>query len=106
MGVTSMHPKDMEVKMSVLPGFLLTIAKAAPSPEKKENRTMSIIIRRPYAFLEKELRSVFKGQEDVTVIVDRRYTERRRKVEPAPLERRRADRRRSKEQLLEVLVSI
>jgi hypothetical protein len=105
MGVTGMHPKDMEVKMSVLPGSLLTVAKPAPSPEKKENRAMSIIIRQPYAFLEKELRSVFKGQEDVTVIVDRRYAERRTKVEPVPLERRRADRRRSKEQLLEVLVS-
>jgi hypothetical protein len=66
---------------------------------------MSIIVRHPYAFLEKELRSVFKGQEDVTVIVDRRYAERRVKVQPVPMERRRADRRRSKEQLLEVLVS-
>jgi hypothetical protein len=41
----------------------------------------------------------------VTVIVDRRYAERRVKVQPVPMERRRADRRRSKEQLLEVLVS-
>jgi hypothetical protein len=104
MGVTGMHPKDMEVKMSVLPGSLLTIAKPAPSPEKKENRAMSIIIRQPYAFLEKELRSVFKGQEDVTVIVDRRYAERRPAIQPVRLEWRRFDRRGSKE-LLEVVLS-
>jgi len=91
--------------MSVLPGFLLTIAKAAPSPEK-EDRMMTIIIRQPYAFLEKELRSVFKGQEDVTVIIDRRYAQRRKAIQPVELERRCFDRRRSKEQLLEVLVSI
>lgn len=96
--------RDREVKMTKLPGFLMTIAKAAPPPEK-EDRMMTIIIRQPYAFLEKELRGAFKGQEDVTVIIDRRYAERRKALQPVKLERRCFDRRGSKEELLEVVLS-
>jgi len=91
--------------MTALPEFLLAIATRTSPPEKGAG-AMTIIVQRPYARLEKELRSTFAGQKGVTVIVDRRHAERRRKVEPLPLERRHGDRRRSKEQLLEVLVSI
>ena len=90
--------------MSQLPEFLLRIAKATSPPEQGAG-VMSIIIRQPYAFLEKELRSAFKGQEDVKVIVDRRYGERRTRTQAVESERRGADRRRPKEELVEVLLS-
>ena len=86
-------------------GFLMAFAKALPLPAEEAGGMMTIIIRRPYSFLEKELRSVFKGQEDVKVIVDRRYAERRTAIQPVELERRHADRRRPKQELLEVVLS-
>ena len=90
--------------MSSMPGFLLRIAKATNPPEGGAGM-MSIIIHRPYAHLEKELRRAFKGQEDVKVIVDKRNGERRTSRQPLELDRRRADRRRSKQQLVEVVIS-
>ena len=90
--------------MSQLPEFLLRIAKATSSLEGAAG-AMTIIIRQPYAFLEKELRTTFEGQEDVKVIVDRRYRERRTRTHAAESERRHADRRGPKEELVEVLLS-
>ena len=99
------HLKDKEVMMSVLPGFFLRIAKTTTQPEKAAGM-MFIIIRRPYAYLEKELRSTFGGQEAVKVIVDKRYGERRTSPQPVSLERRCADRRSPKEELVEVILSV
>jgi hypothetical protein len=68
---------------------------------------MSIIIRQPYAHLLKEINRTFKGKKDVTVIVERRDRQRRKSMQPVKFEeRRRGDRRRSKEQLLEVVLSV
>ena len=64
-----------------------------------------IVIRRPYAHLEDEVRRVFAGREDVKVVVDRRSGERRATQQPVSVERRRADRRRAKEELVEVLIA-
>jgi hypothetical protein len=94
--------KTKEVNMSA--GFHMRIAKATSPPEPGAGM-MSIIIRRPYACLEKELCSTFEGQEDVKVIVDRRYSERRTRTQTVELERRDADRRGRKEELVEVLLS-
>ena len=88
--------------MSVFPGFIMTIAKAT-APPGQGAEMMSVIIQRPYAFLEKELRSAFEGQGDVKIIIDRRYSERRGRVQPYEIEHRRFDRRRPKEELAEVL---
>ena len=52
---------------------------------------MSIIIQRPYSHLEKELRSVFKGEKDVKIIVDRRFDERRTTQQAVEVERRRCE---------------
>ncbi len=90
--------------MTVFPGFLMKIAKATDPPEPGAGM-MSIIIRRPYAYLDKELYSTFEGQEDVKVLVDRRHGERRTRTQPVELERRRTDRRGPKEELVEVLLS-
>ena len=89
--------------MTVFPGFLMKIAKATNPPELAAGM-MSIIIRRPYSHLEKELRSAFEGQEDVKIIVDRRYSERRGSVKPYEIEHRHDARRRPKEELVEVLI--
>ena len=50
-------------------------------------------LREDLARLEKELRSTFAGQKGVSVMVDRRYGERRVTGQPVAVERRRADRR-------------
>ena len=66
---------------------------------------MSIIIRQPYAHLEKELTQTFEGQEDVQVILDKRYEERRKKKQAVATEHRKTSRRRPKEELVEVVIS-
>ena len=91
--------------MSSLPGFLLSISKASP-PLHQGIGTMTIIVQRPYAHLEKELRTTFQGQEGVNVIVDRRHEERRLAEQPVAVERRRADRRTEGEELIRVLLSV
>ncbi len=90
--------------MNFPPKFLLRIAKAVPPPEEGAG-IMSIIIRQPYAHLEKELRRAFKGEKDVKVIVDRRDGERRTTQQAVEIERRRADRRHPNEELVEVVIS-
>jgi phosphatidylserine/phosphatidylglycerophosphate/cardiolipin synthase-like enzyme len=90
--------------MSIIPNFIMTIVKATALPAQSGGE-MSIIIQRPYAFLEKELKNAFKGQEDVKVIVNGRYGERRATTRSITQERRKTDRRRSKEELVEVLLS-
>ncbi len=90
--------------MNSPPDFKLKIAKEVHSPEEGPGIT-SIIIRQPYAHLEKELSSAFKGEEDVKVIVDGRYVERRKSRQAVEIERRRAGRRRPKEELVEVVIS-
>ena len=86
------------------PDFQLKISKEINSSGRGFGIT-SIIICQPYAHREKELRGAFKGEDDVEVMVDRRYGERRKKKQPITLERRRSVRRRSKEDLLEVVIS-
>jgi len=90
--------------MSILDGFLLRILKSF-TVSGKEAGKMSIIVLRPYAYLAAELQRVFKGQEDVEVKVDSRYGERRMKKESFLHERRQADRRSTKETLVEVVIS-
>jgi hypothetical protein len=91
--------------MRFLPVFLLRIVKAASRSDERQGVTY-ITIRRPYAHLEDELRRAFERQKDIKVVVDRRYAERRTRQRPIPLERRRADRRRPKEELVEAVMSV
>jgi len=96
--------EEGEVEMNFLPKFLLRIAKTVPTPEE-EAGILSIIIRRPYSHLEKELRSVFKGERDVKVIVDRRFGERRTSHQEVDVERRHTDQRQPKEELIKAVIS-
>ena len=90
--------------MSILDGFLFSILKSF-TVSGKEAGKMSIIVLRPYHYLLTEIQRVFKGQEDVEVKVDSRYGERRTKKESFSHERRKADRRSTKETLVEVVIS-
>ncbi len=90
--------------MSFLPKFLFKIVKAVPTSEEKAG-IMSIIIQRPYSQLEKELRSVFKGEKDVKIIVDRRFDERRASQQAVEEERRHADQRQPNEELIKAVIS-
>ncbi|NOR54233.1 MAG: hypothetical protein GQ536_09125 [Candidatus Aminicenantes bacterium] len=96
--------KEVKVLINSPPEFLMRIAKPVLSSEEGAG-IMSIVIQRPFAHLEKELRSTFDGQEDVKIILDSRYGERRKKRHPVKSERRQHDRRRPKEELVEVIIS-
>jgi hypothetical protein len=91
--------------MNFLPGLVLKIGKATVPPEQGIG-TMSIIIQRRYVHLEEEMLGVFGEQEDVNLIVDRRYGERRASQQHFAVERRCADQRTSKEPVVEVVLSI
>jgi hypothetical protein len=86
------------------PNFQIRIAKETHVPEEARS-IISIIIGRSYPHLEKELHSAFKGQEDVKIILDRRYGERRKRSQAVAKDRRKAARRRPKEELVEVVIS-
>jgi len=86
-----------------LPAFLLKIASVTARSGERDGMTY-IIIRRPYGYLEDEVRRVFTGRKDVRIVVDRRSSERRTTQQPVMVDRRRADRRKVKEELVEVLV--
>ena len=91
--------------MSTLDGFLLKILNSAPS-SKQAIGQMNIIALQPYDYLVTDIQRVFKEQEDVKVRLDRRYSQRRTKKVPFSDERRQADRRKTKETLVDVVISI
>ena len=90
--------------MSSPPKLTMRIAKIAHLSEERAG-IMTIVVQRPYTHLEKELRDAFKGQEDVKVILDRRYGERRKRPEAVQLDRRKSDRRSPKKDMVEVVIS-
>jgi CTP-dependent riboflavin kinase len=90
--------------MELLPGILVSILRGNPWPGQGHG-TMYIIIKQPHAYLQETLRTAFEGQQNVQVIVDRRYGERRTTRGSVAVERRQADRRRSREHLVEVILT-
>ena len=87
-----------------MPKFSLRIAKKSLSSGESEIKS-TIVIQQAYAHLEKELCAVFKGQEDVKVILDRRYGERRERRKAITVDRRKSERRDPKEELAELIIS-
>jgi hypothetical protein len=66
-----------------------------------------IVIRQAYAFLQPSIASMFEGADDVQVIVDRRFHERRRESLSVSDERRnRTTDRRTSSPMLDVLINI
>ena len=95
--------------MSLPHPFVLRIAEAIGDPGALSAK-MVLVLMRPYAHLEGDMRREFDGQDDVEVVVDRRFGERRigerRKGGPPLLsERRQADRRRETEEVLQIILS-
>ncbi len=82
----------------------MRIAKKAHLSEE-EVGIMTIVVHPAYTHLERELRRAFKGQEDVKIILDRRQGERRKNTKAVGADRRKADRRHLKEEIVEVVVS-
>jgi hypothetical protein len=97
--------KQEENAVKSLPDFLLSISKTTLPPGKYPG-SMSIVIQRPHTHLENELRKAFEGQEEINIIVDRRYGERRVSQQPVSKDRRRADRRKAKALLAEAVIFV
>ena len=93
------------MKMRSLPNFILKITKDSNRTQTSPGQTL-IIIERPYSLLQEELDETFKGQSGVDIIIDRRHGDRRITPEPVQFERRRVDRRRLKEKMVEVVMSV
>jgi hypothetical protein len=90
--------------MSSPPEFTMRIARKT-QPLEEGAGIMTIVVQRPYAHLERELRNAFKGQEDVKVILDRRCGERRKRPKAVAVDRRKSDRRSPKKDMVEVVIS-
>lgn len=77
--------------------------------QNERNWQMNLIVKRPYAYLTDDLQRVFKGQEDVNIIVDSRHSDSERRIEDKPIpgsgDGRYGDRRRPNEALVEVVIS-
>jgi|GEM_PF-1433830 hypothetical protein len=70
-------------------------------------KTSHVIIRQPYLFLEPVVRSFFEGAEDVRVISDRRFRERRQAPAPGVVNRRTPARdRRVSAPMLDILITV
>ncbi len=63
-----------------------------------------IVIPRHRAYVVELLRKVFEARGDVEILVDRRHGERRTRQRPVAVERRQTDRRRPKEEVIEVVI--
>jgi hypothetical protein len=68
---------------------------------------MNLIVKRPYAYLIDDLQRVFKGQDDVSIVVDSRHGDNDRRKEDRSIseDRRSSDRRKANETLVEVVIS-
>jgi hypothetical protein len=84
--------------MTNLRSFILRLQKSKRLI-KESTEEMNIIVVRPHSLLADDLRKVYKGQEQVNIIVDRRYGERRKESEltAAGLDRRAEERRNQRE---------
>jgi hypothetical protein len=89
--------------MEFVPTFFLSVLGVAEELHHNPAR-MRLIVRRSYAHLENRLRRAFEGRADVEVIADRRWRERRVAARAVEGERRRAERRARKEEILEIVI--
>ena len=77
---------------------------SATEPLKHSRVRLLVIVRRPYAHIEDQLRSAFEGRDDVVIMRDRRRHVRRMTAGSYREERRRAERRSRKDDVLEVVI--
>jgi hypothetical protein len=86
-----------------IPAFVVRMLRLTKGLPHNPGR-MLLIVRRQYAQLEDRLRRAFEGRDDIVVIADRRRGDRRASTRPVQGERRRAERRSRKEEILEVVI--
>src|SRR2546427_3201724 len=86
-----------------VPTFVVRVFAVSGGSAQSSGR-MLLIVRRPYAHLEDRLRRAFGGRDDVAVITDRRRGQRRVSDRLVTMARRRGDRRRRQERLLEGVI--
>jgi hypothetical protein len=86
-----------------VPTFIGRVFSAAEALKHNPVRLL-VIVCRPYAHIEDDLRSAFEGRDDVVIIQDRRRRVRRMSAGSFREERRRAERRSRKEDILEVVI--
>jgi len=97
--------------MKLPSGFVMkTVRATTKSSEQTGNGKMLLILGSRYAFLQKALMEVFEGQEDVEVLVDRRHGKRRQGAQREKggstlSECGEMDRRKPKEEVLEIVLS-
>ncbi len=82
--------------------FITPLADAGHS--EGNSGKVFIIVLRPRAYLSDLLAKAFERHKDVEIVVDRRYDERRTLKRPVAVERRRGQRRRLNEEVIEVVV--
>jgi hypothetical protein len=82
-------------------------AALSPQTEFPARKTSFVIIHKSYTYLEPVVRSMFEGAEDVQIVVDRRWRERRQAVVSGVENRRNptSDRRRSAP-ILDILINV
>ena len=85
-------------------GLLFRILTVDPRRTGVRNSMTYVVIRQPYAHLEEGLLRSLKGLGQVEVVVDRRSAERRQRPRAVASERRSAQRRRDKVEIVEILV--
>jgi hypothetical protein len=89
----------------MIPVVLSFVAPLADTEHSDGDPTkVYIVVPRHRAYVADLLRKAFEGREEVEILVDRRQGERRTRQRPVTLERRRADRRRPKEEVIEVVI--
>lgn len=73
----------------------------------ENGKTSYVIVHKPYDYLEPVVRSMFEEAQDVKVIVDRRYHERRRVSASSRVSNRRKQRdRRQTAPMLDILINV
>ena len=86
---------------SMILSFLTPLADAA-HPVGNPGKVF-IVVPRHRAYLADLLVKAFEGREDVEIVADRRYGERRTQQRSVGVERRRGQRRQPKEEVIEVV---
>ena len=85
--------------------LIVSFVTAHSNPGHAENPgKVHIIVPRSRAYLADLLAKAFEGREDVEIIVDKRHAERRTQRLAGSVDRRRAERRRPKDEVIEVVV--
>lgn len=86
--------------------LVMSFVSPPPDAEHSHGNPMKvfIIVPRQRAYLGDLLLKAFEGREDVEIVVDRRYGERRTRNQTTAVERRLGPRRRLKQGVIEVVI--